>query len=257
MALSLRDLVSFFVEFEKAVTQSAAPGVMEKVPREPSELLDVFHLYSGCTFIVREMDFYADFDVPFARASGGQPPELCSLVLNFGKRAEIYINGAQRPDRSPILNRCHRRFFLMKEAFHVVLRDEFVKQKRDHPDTNRPETLATLVQQLTYLPFSIVDFDSPAYPDSEKVEHAAELLALFMLYPLDVVAADRANFNNANGAAGPAIIFADTRAFAQEYLVPQRYVDLLFRWERFDELYAIYRDLRLGVFSAVVEPSIA
>ncbi|UYN96330.1 MAG: hypothetical protein KIT25_05145 [Enhydrobacter sp.] len=254
MAISVRAIMAFFVEFERAITQMATPGVMECRQRDPMALLKLFRTYSNCEFETQQLDFTQGIDVDAQDAANpsaqvDKPAEIWSLVLNFGTRAEIWVNDRVKLDGKKLVNRCHRRFLVMKEAFHVILRDELIRNGSGHPDTGRPEKLVTLTEELIYLPFSIIDFDSPEYSDSVKVEHAAELLAFLMLYPFDSLSVDRASFLNGDSTGvgrfdKPEVIIASTLDFATEYLVPRRYVDLLFRWHRFNQLYVVYRQLR-------------
>ena len=252
MAISLRDIVSFFVLFEKALKQHAPPGVLESKVRSVANLLTAFEIYSGCKYELKGLDFSEDLPVEVEHHVDKAAPEtIWSLVLNYGERALILINTMERGGR-PLVGERSRRFFAIKEAYHVVLRDEFLRQGHEHPDANSPEILATQAEELTFLDFSIVDFDSPYYPDRIKVEHSAELLAFFTLYEMDFVATDRNLFRGQTGSADlqdPTSLIASTSQFAQERKIPQRYVDLLFKWRGFDELYLLYRQLRDGYSS--------
>jgi len=231
---------------------------METFPRNVSidgGLGALYSGYSNCSFETFEVDFSegltAKIDLLSARNESisqyVQPAEVGSLVLNFDKRAEILINSAKNGAGNPILNRCYRRFLFLKEVMHVVLRDEFMRRGVDHPDTDSPELLVTLLERLIYLPFSIIDFDNAAYTDAVKVEHAAELFAALSMYPLDRVNVDRRDFLQNVGVSNmsdPLAIVITTLPYAESYRIPRRYVDLLFRWERFEELYATYRFFR-------------
>lgn len=262
MSLDLRTLISFFTDFERQVTLEASPGLLDSYPRNTSHktgLAKLYAGYSGCELQVFQKDFTTGLDEKIAVTSAANesithyvaPAELGSFILNFDVRAEIFINDANRnghPEEK-VLNTCYRRFLLMKEVFHVVLRDEFLRHEYDHPDTNAPELLVTLLEELIYLRFSVLDFDNPRYKDAIKVEHAAEMFAALALYPLDNVATDRRKFLAGIGVADMTDAVARVSSslyFAEQYKVPRRYVDLLFRWERFDELYALYRQLRKG-----------
>lgn len=246
--------MAFFAEFERAIIQMAPPGALDAKPRDPQTLLQLFRNYSNCQFQTFEVDFHEGIETgPPAneRAQIDKPAVIWSLVLNFETRAEIWVNDRTKLGGAKLVNHCHRRFLVLKEAFHVILRDELIRLGLGHPDTGAPERLVTLTEELIYLPFSIIDFDSTDYKDTVKVEHAAELLAFLMLYPFDNLAADRKTFleNAGNGPARfdqPEVILATTLDFATEYLVPRRYVDLLFRWQRFEQLYQVYRQLRDG-----------
>ena len=260
MTLDFRTLVSFFAEFERQIEQDAPPGLMSTYPRDTSierGLGRLFSGYSNCTFRVFKHDFTdglaRKIDLKNVQNVGIthyiQPAELGSLILNFDTYAEIYINDAQNGSGTNILNDCYRRFLFLKEVFHVVLRDEFMRHNLLHPDTQNPELLVTLLEELIYLPFSIIDFDNPEYSDAMKVEHAAELFAALFLYPLDRIAADRQNFLvglNVPSMEHPIARTSSTLPYAKTQMMPRRYVDLLFRWKRFDELNALHRQLRRG-----------
>jgi hypothetical protein len=250
----LRDIVSFFVDFERAISLEAPPGVMTDVPRDVRKILELFKSYSNCEFKIFGVDFSDGLPAPQRRGddqnhSNNRPQEIGSLIFNFGKHAEIYINTMKNTDGTYLVNFCHRRFFIIKEAFHVILRDELIRKGLGHPDTKSPEELQTLIETMIYLPFSILDLDNPKYPESERVEHAAELLALIILYPLDRIAKDRAAFTKLVGVTDfqdADIMIANTFSYADAYKVPQRYVDLAFRWHKFDELYSLYTHLKQG-----------
>jgi hypothetical protein len=260
MSLDLRTLVSFFAEFERSMEQIAPPGLMVTYPRDigvEAGLGKLYSNYSNCKFEVFEGDFSAGLRPGIDLGSAQnesithyvQPAEIGSLVINFDSRAEVIINSAKNGAGLPILNRCYRRFLFLKEVLHVVLRDEFARKKVVHPDTGNPELLVTLLEQLIYLPFSIIDFDNPEYTDVIKVEHAAELFSALSLYPLEHVNADRKEFLQKLGVDSmehPLAITTSTLPYAEKYKMPRRYVDLLFRWGRFDELYATYRLFRAG-----------
>lgn len=260
MSLDLRTLISFFAEFEHQVSLEAAPGLLDSYPRNTSHKDGLAKLYAGyseCSLEVFQKDFTTGLAEKIEVTSAANdsishyvaPAELGSFILNFDDRAEVFVNDAHRngnPD-DKILNPCYRRFLLMKEVFHVVLRDEFMRHKIDHPDTDAPELLVTLLEDLIYLRFSIIDFDNPRYRDAIKVEHAAELFAALSLYPLDHVASDRKEFLDNLGVQrmdDAVAVVSSTLEYAEKYKLPRRYVDLLFRWERFDELYSLYRQLR-------------
>lgn len=243
------------------MAQMAVPGLLTDFPRLTNHKTGLAKLYSGysnCTLEVFEQDFTLGLpetvilkDADNASISRYiTPEELGSFVLNFDTRAEIFINSAKRNGSDePILNRCYRRFLLMKELFHIVLRDEFLRHKVDHPDTNSPELLISLLERLIYLPFSVLDFDNPEYQDATKVEHAAELFATLSMYPMERVAADRKEFLESIGADTMEDGIAKASSsfhYANQYRVPRRYVDLLFRWDRFDELYSNYRQFSQG-----------
>jgi hypothetical protein len=252
LSLSLRDLLAFFVEFERALHQTAAPGVMNAPVRQTEKLLKLFQLYSGCHFFVDRDDLSDGLAInPQDEMSEPDSPQtMWSYVLNFGDRAEIIINDMERPgSNKKLVNFCYSRFLTIKEAYHIILKDEFARRGEVHPDTATPETLVTLAEELTFLPFSIIDFDSDEYPDAIKIENAAELLAFITLYPLDNVAKDIEQFHKLGEAfhyKSPTVIVTSTLDFAERYKVPRRYVDLLFRLDRFSELYSLYRQLRDG-----------
>ena len=261
MSLDFRTLISFYAEFERQIAQDAQPGLFETFPRNTSHkngLTKLFSGYSNCEIEVFELDFTEGLGpaIDLANASNESvsnyitAAELGSFVLNFDTRAEIYVNDADNHRVGvKVLNPCHRRFLLLKEVYHVVLRDEFMRHKVAHPDTSSPELLVSLLEELIFLPFSIIDFDNPDYSDAIKVEHAAELFAALSMYPLDHVAVDRKEFLEKIGKSSMTDTLAQissTLLYAEKYKLPRRYVDLLFRWKRFDEMHALYRQYRKG-----------
>lgn len=262
MPLNLNEIISFFVEFESVLTAEVPPGVMENRPRSVPSLLQGFSLYFGGPINVLGMDFYEGVG-PQPAAEGVvdgklRKDELGSLVLYYGKEgvptsADILVNLGEKADGTPAFNRCYRRFLVMKEAFHAVLKVEFERKGKNHPDTAETGRWLKLAEKLVYLPFSLPDFDDPEYDDDLKIEHAAELLAIFILYPLDHIAADRKAFL-AEGNPGkdgddfedPEVIMALTLPYATNHRVPQRYVDLLFRWKQFEHVHLLYQQLKDG-----------
>ncbi len=242
MRFSLHDIISFFVDFEHALTQDAPPGVMIEIPRRVSKLLLLFEGYANCKFHVNEVDFSEwDADAP---PPNHRPDQIGSCIFNFGNHAEIYIN-TMNINGTKLIDDYQCRFLTLKEAFHVILRTEFLKQNIVHPDTGDPECLLTLIETMVYLPFSIIDLDDDKYPDSERIEHAAELLAIIMLYPFDRVAKERSDFIKLAGNIQDATaIVTDTLSYAITVGIPQRCVDLLFRWTKFGDIYGTYCKLR-------------
>jgi hypothetical protein len=253
LTVSLRDLVTFFVEFEKALLQAAPRSVMDPQQRDPLKILEVFQIYSNCKFEVDEDDFSNGMQVnpeTDGEEEADDPKLIWSLILNFGGRAEIIINSMLRPNtKKRLVNRCYTRFLTLKEAYHVILRDEFLRRGLKHPDTKSPEAIVTLVEGLSFMEFTMVDFDSPDYKDELKVENAAELFAFLTLYPLDNVAGDLAEFravNNGGQPGHPQIIVTSTLVYAERYAVPRRFFDRLIRWHRFEDLHLMYRQIRDG-----------
>ena len=252
MPLTLRDVMSFFATFEKSLYQISPPGLMESMVRDADELLKQFKNYSGCEFDLCQWDFSTPAKDTHlnSHAERETPEAIWSIIVNYGKRAVIVINDMKKAGGERVVNHCYRRFLAIKEAYHVILRDEFERQGRPHPDSDTPERLATAIDELAFLGsrFSMVDFDSPEYPDSTKIENAAELLAFITLYPLDDMAADRAAFRGQSGSDpdSPQVIASSTLEIAEKRKVPQHYVDVLYRWHRFDELYLLYKQFKDG-----------
>ncbi len=246
---SFKDFIAFFVEFENTIRQIAPPGVLETIPRDPFEMLRVFHLHSGCEFSAVELDFSRGL----RNISNSQSSGVWSFVLNYEKIAFIIVNDEKKEDGSPLLNHCNRRFFLVKEAIHVILRDKFNSREREDFAINEQDTethvkLAKLFDEILFRPFSIYDFDNQNYSLALKIENFAELFALFLLYPLEDIAKDRKKFldnlyYSKIGQQG--IISASTMPFATKYLVPDRYVHLIFRWNIFDEMFDLYKQNKI------------
>lgn len=263
MPINLRDILSFFVDFERALEQEAPPGVFERVPRDEVMLLTQFKAYFGGPIRVLNVDMYKDIDKVYQNGSSQdvvsaaiKNEELASLVLTYFEngtptRADILINCGKRSDGSPIFNNCYYRFLVMKEAFHAILRLEFSRQNRPYPDANNSSEMLKTLEKLIFLPFAIIDFDDPDYEDDIKIENAAELLSLLILYPIDQIGIDRQQFlKGISGQPGdidnPTVIATRTYEYAKSHLVPQRYVDLMFRWKGFPEVFALYRQLKRG-----------
>lgn len=253
MAISLRDILAFFVEFERALILEAPPGVFEEEPRSSTRLLERFSAYFGGPIRVVIVESYEGLDL--AGDVIIRNDELGSLVLVYYKDkrpvgADILLNNAKLTDDKPVFNYCYRRFLAIKEAFHVVLRFELIKEGRnyDYPDSNQAKSMMPSIERLIFLPFAIIDFDDPEYTDDVKIENAAELLAVLMLYPIEKIASDRNTFTAAVGAEfdDPTAIATSTKAFAELHKIPQRYVDLIFRWQGFDSFYSRIRQLRAG-----------
>jgi hypothetical protein len=247
----LRDFVAFFAIFEKSLIKIAPPGLLEPLERDVEELSKLFQAYSGCEIKLREWDF-SDPSPEQVKvlhdADRTNAESLWSMIVNYGTYAVVVVNDMKRPNGDRLVNTCYRRFLAIKEIYHVVMRDEFGRLGLNHPNNNTPERLATAIDQLSFLNFTMVDFDSPQYPDSTKIENAAELFAILTLYPLEDMAADRALFvgGNLGSTDDPNVIASSTLDLAERRRVPRHYVDVLFRWHRFDELLLLYKQLRDG-----------
>ncbi len=263
MPIALRDILAFFVEFEKALESESPPGVFAEIPRDHLHLLSAFKLYFGGPIRLLELDIYKGLDdgslngsLPEVVSSPFQRDELASCVLIYFEndiptRADILINSGTRANGEAVFNYCYYRFLVMKEAFHAILRLEFNRQNRDYPDANNSTEILKTLEKLVFLPFAIVDFDDPDYDDDIKIENAAQLLSLLILYPIDQIDNDRRKFLNSFAAdqaniEDPAVIATRTYEFAALHRVPQRYVDLLFRWKKFPDVFALYRQLKRG-----------
>jgi hypothetical protein len=266
MSIEFTDLLGFLAELEHDLQKIDAVHSLDRIPRPNSEtasgssgkkygLLPLLEELTKCRFDLRGLDFsnglpeyVAQFVTPTpVNQTIVETEDLASLIFNMGSHAEIWINEEKDSEQKPILNRCYVRFLSLKEAFHVVLRNEFLRRPKGHPDAVKPEVMTTLIEKILFLPFSIMDFDHPDHSDELKIENAAEFFAAAFLYPLDHVNVDRKEFLskiNANDMSNPRAISASTFSYADRYKIPRRYVDLLFRWADFDEIYALYRQKR-------------
>ena len=167
----------------------------------------------------------------------------------FKQKADILVNSMRHENGLPILNHCYRRFLVLKEGLHVILRLYLGNEGLEHPDLNSADEIIQHTEQLVYLLFSIRDFDSPRYSDALKIEAAAELFAFLLLYPFDALARDRLTFFGADSSGrtavpSPKAILRSTFSFANARKAPQRYVDLLFRDSDFDVTFNRYLQIR-------------
>jgi hypothetical protein len=263
LALTFREILAFFVEFERALEAEAPTGVFSACPRDEIALLKAFEAYFQGPMRLLEIDSYDGLEPPTGQNDSSEvagpalrKDELASLILiffenGFPKKADILINSGLLDSGAPIFNKCYRRFLAMKEAFHAILRLEFARRNDPYPDAADSVTILKTLEKLIYLPFAIIDFDNPEYDDDIKVENAAQLLAILILYPIEQINADRAQFleefdgGDAN-FENPEIIVTRSYEFAAKHRVPQRYVDMLFRWKLFPSIYSQYRQLKRG-----------
>lgn len=249
MEFSFRSFMSFFAEFEDALAKNSV-GDMDELPRDPLKLLNAFQIYSNCKYSASGADF-SDTSGPSFRDYGYNVKDhsrtIISIVFNFGDTANIFVNTERTASGEMRFNNCNRRFFTVKEAFHVILRDEFIRGGSWHPDTASPETLTTSIERMLYLPTSILDLTNKQYPVDVRVEHLAELFAVLLLYPMDFLARDRTTFFRTLGTLAPGSAksqIISTFGYADSFKIPQRYVDLMFRWHRFSDLHKHYQEAR-------------
>ncbi|MBL1419290.1 MAG: hypothetical protein COC24_002150 [Alphaproteobacteria bacterium] len=255
MFLSKRDILRFFVEFEKAIYLEAAPQVMDREIKDVTGLLKILEGYSGTELKFHDIDLSKDFEIPEGVSLDTTPADIASYILNFGNHAEIYINSMENGRKKRVVNKCNTRFLIVKEALHVILRDEFETRKEKnpnydgHPDANSPELICTAIEDIVFLPVSIFDLDNEDYPPALRIENYAELLAMMLLYPMNLIAIDRQYLLSEAGVDDyrtETAQLASTLDYAERYKVPQRYVNLIFRWSGFEEFYSLYCQARDG-----------
>ena len=198
--------------------------LLEALMKQFNHKVDVFEedLYENLTTLGRARDLYS----------------LCFIIHGESKkRVEIWINTHMLPDGATLVNYCWKRFCLIKEACQVIIREEFRDKGWDYPDASTREELKTLIQNLVKFKFSMSDFENPDYPLDTKVENAAEILAILLLYPIDRMVEDQKKHENSDSAYTN-IHFL----IAEKYKVPERYVELLFSSE---DLQRVFSEIRL------------
>lgn len=113
------------------------------------------------------------------------------------------------------------RFAYVKEACHVIFLRMMDEITLDYPYTCDHNSLLRMFQSTTTEPFSINDFDDPSYEVSLALENAAEVLAFFIMVPIEHLLDEQAAYvAMANGH------IYDPQEFASQYKVPHRYVEL-------------------------------
>lgn len=113
------------------------------------------------------------------------------------------------------------RFCYVKEACHVLFLVSQDKLRLDYPYTSDEKSLLHLFESTTTEPFSVYDFDDTNYERSLALENAAEVLAFFIMVPLDELLGERLRFRALTNGH-----IYDPQDFADQFKVPHRYVEL-------------------------------
>ena len=236
----LEDVINIYVTLEQNMELSNLTGPSTEDVRDEVMLLNAISGYSNHKIDVFEEDLYDTIT-----ESVGRSRDYYSKCLIFHgevkKRAEIWVNSHKLLSGAHLVNSCWRRFCIIKEACQVIIREEFLRHDWVYPATKNVEELVTLYRNLVKFKFSIFDFDNEHYPLDTKVENAAEILAILLLYPIEKMVADAERLN------GDSFDSAFSNSFyeiADNYKVPERYVELFLTSEelgRMDSLIQMKR----------------
>lgn len=254
MTVDLIGIASIYASLTDALSIDAPEGLLTDFPRKTSNddgLLSVLSRYTDCTFSVFILDFsesVAEEDGLILRSNSEIVP-FRSFILNFEDRAEIYLNSnLTEAEISGGTSNDWLRFLVVKEALHVLLRQEFIREDYGHPDTNfRPEDVLQHLEELIAVPFTEVDFENLEHTELLKIEHAAALLSCFLLYPLEDVLRDRSRLLDFHSAEESKQLSSnEILAISRKYLIPSQLVEWLIRWDRLDEFEALVSQEKLG-----------
>ena len=241
MPFNLEDIINIYVNIEENINLDLLHGAANADQRDEKLLLKEICGYSNHGASVFEEDLYAGL------STLGRSRDFYSKCLIFGgetkKRFEIWINKHKLPDGNDLVNFCWRRFCIVKEACQVIIREEFLREGRPYPDAKTVDEVVTLYRNLVKFKFSMSDFDSDEYPLDTKVENAAEILAILLLYPIDKMVADRARLASNSDQTAFSRSYFD---IAENYRIPERYVELFFTSKELDLFHAKVRLRREG-----------
>jgi len=240
LQLTFEDILRAYVALEQGLNfnRLRMPGNADRMSDDL--IVHAIGNYTGYDINVFEFDLYeqeVEKDIGRAR-------DLYSKVHIFERDtlyAEIVLNSHKFSDGTDLVNYCWTRFCVVKEACQVFIRHYFKDHHWDYPDTASLQQIDTLFKNLVRFKFSMEDFDNGQYPPDTKVENAAEIIAILLLYPIENMAADRKDL----GAQLDRSAFSlDTNKLAEKRKVPERYVDLFLTSENFDRIHAKVIKLR-------------
>lgn len=239
--ITLEDVLDIYINLEENIDLSNLRSVMEEDQRDIQMIITALKGYSNHEISVFEEDLYAG-------ASGvGRNRDFYSKCLLFqsgGKnRVEVWVNKHRLPSGDMLVNDCWRRFCIVKEACQPIIRDHFMKAEWEYPDAANMMQIVTLYKNLVKFKFSMTDFDNANYPLDTKIENAAEILAILLLYPIEKMVNDR-DRNNEIEYGG---IFNESfYNLALGYKVPERYVELFLTSNELDRIHGLIKKKRNG-----------
>lgn len=230
--LSFEDILDIYVTLEENIQLDNLVAQHQKDVRDVRMLLDALQGFLNYNISVLEVDFYKGLD----SSQVGRSRDFFSLIHIFSaesKSAEIAINSHILPDGAPLVNYCWRRFCTIKEACQIIIRAHFYENDIVYPDSVGEEKQSELLHNIFRYKFSIEDFESDKYPPDVKVENAAEILAILLLYPIEKMVVDKKDINSSNhfGVYNHAYF-----NIADRYKIPERYVDLFLSSENLDDI---------------------
>lgn len=240
MHFSILDLVTLTAELEQSFRYFYHVSIYEAEERPILPILEHFASAADQNLELYSYDF-GDVKTASEAFAQGKPRNIStqSHLLNYGsdaRRATILIN-------EPTVNYCWNRFCLAKEAAHATLRRNMNGIGADeYPDTKTARQGADLLSDIVRLKYSLNDFDKIEYPPHIHAENAAELLAIFILYPPHKMMIDREKLYIENGVENGteeekqnALRTTDFRSTADRHKVPLRYVELFMQWKDLDQ----------------------
>ena len=244
MQLSFEEILGAFVALERRLDfkKLRMDGYPDRI--DEKKIVKALAVHTGYDVKVLGADLYAEE----VTKDVGRARDLYSkvIILDSGDKpaAEIVLNTHKLPDGSALVNYCWTRFCKVKEACQIYLRGYFRDHQWTYPDTASLAQIDTLFKNLVRFKFSIEDFDNKNYPQDTKVENAAEIIAILLLYPIEKMATDRLAMG---GDLDMSAFSLYTHELADTYKVPERYVDLFLTSENFDKIHAKIIQLREGL----------
>lgn len=225
------DILRLAAELEEGYRLFCPPGRQDALIRDERDVLDALSSFSNHEFQIFEEDLYAkNKDSDQSHNEAIEPPshDVFSICMLYEtptrRRAEIWIN-TFKTKSGPLVNRCWKRFCKTKEACQAVIKHTFTKREWAYSASDSVTKTIVSVDDLLTKRFSFDDFQGTKYPFSVRIENAAELLAILLLYPIERMIADRRRIIDEVGEDSMrAYDYFDT---AERYLVPRRYVFIL------------------------------
>ena len=241
--MSFSDVLDMYVTLESNIQLENLTAAHQSDIRDENMLLKALSGYLVQQINVEEVDFYEDLNEEHPLRTR----DFYSFVHIFDgaeKYAEIVINSHVLPDGRRLVNECWKRFSIVKEVCQVVIRQAFYDDGIEYPNTNNYLKAGSLFHNLVKYKFSIEDFDNDKYPSDVKVENAAEILAILLLYPIDKMVQDRALLSNGdqiqqNGNVIFGIFDDGFYDIALRYKVPERYVRLFLTSSNLNHIHGI------------------
>lgn len=254
MSVDLVGIASIYVKLIEAIEIDTSTSFKHSFPRRTSVhdgLLAFIEKYTDCKISVFIVDFSQSSkdDNNLVLKTNSDFIPIRSFILNFEDRAEIYLNSNIKSDElSGGSSNAWLRFLVVKEALHVLLRQEFFRSDAGHTDIElNPEVILRHLEELISVPLTSVDFENLNHSNMLKTEQAAALLSCLLLYPLDRVLVDRKQLRLDTGEdLKDHLAEKHIASISGKYLIPEELVAWVLQWERLDEFEALVLQERMG-----------